>query len=211
MKIRGFRIELGEIETVLAGHDEIREVLIIDRDGSHEKELVAYYVPKGDSPPPAAALREWLLKKLPDHMVPAAFVLMQAFPLTAHGKIDRRALPAPPPVRSHSIVTPKTEMERVIADIWRAVLGFDEIGTTDGFFDVGGDSMRLIEVHAKLVRFLRRPVSLNTLLQYPTIGALAGFLDAPAGAAHTVVSTMRERAEKQRAALARNLFKKTQE
>jgi amino acid adenylation domain-containing protein len=208
VKIRGFRVELGEIECALAQHEAVRSAVVTVQGNERSKEIIAYFVPENGAATTSAALRDWLREKLPDYMIPAVFVPMRTLPLTANGKIDRRSLPAPQQTRSQSFIAPKTDLERSVAEIWRSVLGSGEIGTADNFFDIGGDSIRLMDVHAKLVRALRRPFSVTVLFQYPTVASLAHFLEsAPQKAA---VSSALERAQKQRAAFANKPFKSLQ-
>jgi amino acid adenylation domain-containing protein len=210
VKIRGFRVELGEIESALAQHESVRAAAVTVHGEDHAKEIAAYFVPENEAAAAAPAmLRDWLREKLPDYMIPSAFVAMREFPLTANGKIDRRALPPPPQKRPHGFVAPKTDLERSVAEIWRSVLGHGEIGTADNFFDIGGDSIRLMDVHSKLVRSLRRPFSVTVLFQYPTVGSLARFLEA-APQTPAAPSSALHRAQKQRAAFANKLFKTPQ-
>ena len=210
VKIRGFRVEPGEIETVLLHHDAIRQAVVVARGHDHAKELVAYFVADALADVQPASLRDWLAQKLPDFMVPAHLVPLRALPLTGSGKIDRLALPDPSGSRAQTFTAPKTELERTILEIWRTVLGFDEIGTDDNFFEIGGNSILLVEAHSKLVRTLHRQFSVTTLFQHPSITALARHLDARSGPRNTATGAA-ERARKQRDALARNLFRQSNE
>ncbi|QTA89155.1 condensation domain-containing protein [Desulfonema magnum] len=145
VKLRGFRVELGEIESVLAGHPDIREnVVIIHEDESGARQLAAYVVFKKEPAPSVKALREFLRQKLPDYMVPAAFVPMDALPLTPNGKTDRRTLPRPDLLRKRpeeGFVPPCTTTEKLLTDIWAKVLKLDRVGIHDNFFELGGDSI----------------------------------------------------------------------
>ncbi|MEU6098997.1 amino acid adenylation domain-containing protein, partial [Streptomyces sp. NPDC047079] len=147
VKIRGYRIELGEIETVLGAHPGVREAVVIAReDGPGDKRLVGYVVPAGPTPPETAELRTFLARDLPDYMVPAAFVTLEKVPLTANGKLDRRALPAPDGTayaRSR-YVAPRTPLEERVAAVWADALETERVGVHDGFFDLGGDSIRAV-------------------------------------------------------------------
>jgi amino acid adenylation domain-containing protein/non-ribosomal peptide synthase protein (TIGR01720 family) len=151
VKIRGFRIELGEIESVLRQHPEIREVSVIAREiTSGTKQLVAYIV-ASNARIELADLREFLKKKLPDYMVPAAFVFLPALPLTNNGKIDRKALPEPEPERPalrETFLAPRNETETKLAQIWAKVLRVEKVGVNDNFFELGGDSILSIQIIA---------------------------------------------------------------
>ncbi|HEY6422703.1 MAG TPA: amino acid adenylation domain-containing protein [Pseudonocardiaceae bacterium] len=178
VKIRGFRIELGEIESVLARHLDIGEAAVIVReDQSGHKRLVAYLVPAAVSVAPAtAALREFLLRILPDYMVPAAFVVLDALPLNVNGKLDRRALPAPE-LEAATYVAARTDAERVVAEIWAQVLGVERVGVEDNFFELGGDSILSLQVV-----FRARQAGLGLLPRdvfvHPTVASLvAGMTD----------------------------------
>ncbi|WP_249044250.1 non-ribosomal peptide synthase/polyketide synthase [Crossiella equi] len=140
VKLRGFRIELGEIESALTAAPGITEAVVLVRTDSGQKRLVAYHV--GEAP---ADLRDRLRATLPDYMVPSAFVALAALPLTANGKVDRRALPAPE-VEASTQVEPRTDVERRLAQVWAEVLGLPRIGVTDNFFALGGDSILSIQV-----------------------------------------------------------------
>src|SRR5262249_23117549 len=118
-KIRGFRIELGEIEAALAGHARVKQGVVVVHEEAGEKRLVAYVVPEEKQAEPSASeLRQWLGERLPDHMVPAVFVLLQSIPLTPSGKVDRRTLPAPNRTqREQQYIAPRTSAERQLVDI----------------------------------------------------------------------------------------------
>jgi acyl carrier protein len=180
VKIRGFRIELGEIEAVLGEHEGVRQVVVMAReDVPEDKQLVAYIVPDGGQSLSVSVLRQYLKEKLPEYMVPNAFVMLEKFPLTPNGKIDRRSLPSPTGLRPElesTYVAPRTEIERTITAIWQAVLHLEKIGINDNFFDVGGHSLRLVQVHFKLRQKFQRKLSMVDLLQYPTISSLAQYL-----------------------------------
>jgi ABC-type Fe3+/spermidine/putrescine transport system ATPase subunit len=145
VKIRGFRVELGEVEAALRAHPCVAQVVVV----ADEHRLVAYFVP--DKPTTASELRDHTARVLPDHMVPAAFVALDSLPLTANGKLDRVALPAPErdAVTSGDYVAPRTETEEAIAAIWADVLGVDQVGVADSFFALGGDSIRGLHVTAR--------------------------------------------------------------
>ena len=177
VKVRGFRIELGEIESALNKHPAVRQSLVVASEHKPgEKRLIAYVVVREGEPLTVEELRSFLKKKLPEYMAPSAFALLDAFPLTPSGKVDRKALPNPDGVRPKigaAFVAPHTEIERGLAEVWREVLGVERVGVNDNFFDLGGDSLRLLQLQQKLQERLRRGIPLMTLFKYPTVSALA--------------------------------------
>ncbi|ETX03443.1 MAG: hypothetical protein ETSY1_00010, partial [Candidatus Entotheonella factor] len=182
IKIRGFRIELGEIESVLAGHAQVQAATVLAWDmesDQSDKRLVAYLVLDPEQPPTAEALRDYLKAQLPEYMVPAVFVPLEALPLTPNGKVDRRALPAPDQAQAtlnEDYVSPQSDLEKALAAIWQEVLSLDQVGIHDNFFAVGGHSLSIINVHAKLADLTTRDVSITDLFRYPTIASLAQYL-----------------------------------
>ncbi|MGI5499875.1 non-ribosomal peptide synthase/polyketide synthase [Lentzea sp. CA-135723] len=178
VKIRGFRVEPGEVEAVLTGHPDVREAVVVARqDGGHQR-LVAYVTTGAD-----VDLRSWLAERLPDYLVPSAFVTLDAIPLNTNGKVDRRALPAPDfgGDRADHVV-PRTEAERKVADIWSEVLGVPAIGVTDNFFDLGGDSILSIRVISRLRAGFDVEMSPRALFSHPTVAGIAELVSASAGA-----------------------------
>jgi thioester reductase-like protein/non-ribosomal peptide synthase protein (TIGR01720 family) len=181
VKIRGFRIELGEIEAVLGQHPAVREAVVIDReDQPGNKRLVAYVVPNREQAPPAPPalftdLRGFLKQKLPEYMIPSAFVLLKALPLMPNGKVDRQALPIPDAARSEldgTFVAPRTLNEQRLAQIWAEVLGRKQVGIHDNFFEVGGDSILSMQVIAKSNQ-AGIQLTPKQLFEYQTIAELA--------------------------------------
>ena len=174
VKIRGFRIEPAEVEAALLAHPAVRETLVMAReDEPGRKRLVAYLTGEGLD---AAALREHLKARIPDYMVPAAFVVLGAFPLTPHGKVDRAALPAPAPGRAEGErEAPRDETERKVAEIWAAVLGLasGEVGVHDDFFELGGHSLLAMPVMTRVREAFGVEVPLRRLFETPTVAALA--------------------------------------
>ena len=155
MKIRGFRIELGEIESVLAAHPAMREVVALAReDVAGEKRLVAYLTVKEGEPPKDSELRGLLRTRLPEHMIPSAFVILDRFPLTPNGKVDRKAFPRPEFQSSNptEFAPPETETQKALAGIWRETLGVQRLGLHDNFFEVGGHSLLAVRIIAKSIR-----------------------------------------------------------
>ncbi len=176
VKIRGFRIELGEIENALAQHPAVQEEIVLVReDEPGHKRLVAYLVFKAGQADALQQMRDYLLQKLPEYMVPAAFVVLPSLPLTPNGKTDRRALPAPDQSSTASggqTIAPRTAEEKALAEIWSEVLGRAPIGIHDSFFDLGGDSILSIQVLAK-AREKRLNFSLEQLFTHQNIYELA--------------------------------------
>jgi amino acid adenylation domain-containing protein len=175
VKLRGFRIELGEIEARLAEHAAVREAVVLVReDQPGDQRLVAYAVPAPHTAPEAEVLRTHLAAALPEHMVPAAYVVMDALPLSPNGKLDRKALPAPDlaAFTTSAFEPPQGEIEALIAAIWQQLLGLDRVGRTDNFFNLGGNSLLAI----KLIERLRQrdlQVDIRSLFNTPTLAKLA--------------------------------------
>ncbi|PTL75058.1 non-ribosomal peptide synthetase [Vitiosangium sp. GDMCC 1.1324] len=184
VKVRGFRIELGEIEAALAAHSGVGEVVAAARDeGLGGKRLVAYVVPRDGLKVEASALRVFLKERLPEHMVPSAFVLLERLPLTPNGKVDRKALPAPEArgTERGDYVAPRTEMERVVADIWAPLLKQARVGARDNFFELGGHSLLAAQVATRLREALRMELSVRVLFEAPTVAELALRLELMSG------------------------------
>ena len=175
VKIRGFRIELGEIESVLCQHPAVREASVIAReDVPGDKRLAAYLIASQPAPE-VGTLREHLKQKLPEYMVPSAFVFLDKFPLTNNGKIDRKALPAPEqqrPELSGRYAAPRTAVEKTLAQIWSKVLRIEQVGINDNFFELGGDSILSIQV-ISLARREGLKITPTLLFAHQTIAALA--------------------------------------
>jgi amino acid adenylation domain-containing protein len=202
LKIRGFRIEPGEIEAALTACPGVRHALVHARSRGPDRELVAYVVGEADP----ATLRHSLRARLPEHMVPAAFVRLDAFPLTPHGKIDRRALPSPEDQR---VVTPdeaqpRSTHEAIVADVMRDVLGIARVGLHENFFDLGAQSLLLVRAHRQAEATLGRAVPLLAFYEHPTVGALAAFLDAAAGSTTATAGAMETAEARQRGAQRRD-------
>ena len=186
VKIRGFRIELGEIEATLARHPAVREAVVVarvDRTGrSGEKRLAAYVVPQGAPAPPLpgfAELQDFLRQRLPEYMVPPAWMELARLPVTPNGKLDRKALPEPElarPDRGQEYVAPRGEVEQAVAEIWREVLQVERVGSHDKFFHLGGHSLLLVRVHARLRERFGQELSMMDLFKYPDVSSLAQYL-----------------------------------
>ncbi len=186
VKIRGFRIELGEIEIALAAHSAIRECVVVARDDqTGNKHLVAYFVPVTKRAPLIAELREFLSKRVPDHMVPSSWVSLDALPLTPNGKIDRKGLPDLTPGPSGSrIIGPSNELERRLVGIWQDVLGRKPIGIHDSFFDLGGHSLLAARLMHRIGQSMGQAVPLAVLFEAPTVAQLANALNTQAWSEH---------------------------
>jgi len=179
VKVRGFRIELGEIESVLAGHPSVAEAVVVAREDRPGDRSLAGYLRAAGAAPTGAELRAFLKERLPDYMVPGTFTVLDAFPLTPNGKVDRRRLPAPEGRRAAAraaFLAPRDGIERAIAGVWRDVLRLDDVGVDDNFFDLGGHSLLLVQVQAKLRDVLEREIAIVEMFQYPTIRAMATHL-----------------------------------
>ena len=178
VKIRGFRIELGEIEAALTQQLQVQEAVVIATGGTGEERLVAYLVPATSTPIDLAALRASLKQQLPDYMVPSAFVCVAAMPLTANGKIDRQALPAPDNNFNLGIkfVAPGTSTEEILTAIWAEILRLERVGVEDNFFDLGGNSLLGIKVIDRIQARFKLKVSVVRLYQYSTIRSMAEYL-----------------------------------
>ncbi|MEV0456318.1 amino acid adenylation domain-containing protein [Catellatospora methionotrophica] len=179
VKIRGYRIELGEIQAALAAVPGIRDAVVVVReDTPGDKRLVAYAVPEGEEVPRPAQLRTMLARTLPDYMIPSAFVPLAALPLTPNGKLDKRALPHPDPSAQAAVweyVAPRTPVEEQVAAVWATVLGVDRVGVRDGFFDIGGHSIRAIALVGAL-RAAGFAATVRDILQLQTVEALCAAL-----------------------------------
>jgi acyl carrier protein len=177
VKIRGFRIELGEVEAVLSQHPGVRESIVLVReDQPGEKRLVGYVVLHQKQGLAIDELRSFLKQKLPDYMVPSAFVMLEALPLTPNGKVDRRSLPAPDQTRPElweAFVAPRTPVEELLAGIWAEVLKLERVGVYDNFFDLGGHSLLAIQVVSRLRVAFQVELPLRSLFEAPTIAGLA--------------------------------------
>ena len=182
VKVRGYRIELEEIEAAMMEHSAIRESIVIAREEADgERRLVGYVVAKEEGKLTTDELRAYLKERLPDYMIPAVFVMMETFPLTANGKVDRRALPAPEsqrPALGSLYIEPHTEMEKVIAAVWLQVLRVEKVGVHDNFFDLGGDSFLMAQACSKLREALDRDISMVEVFTYTSINSLAKYLSS---------------------------------
>lgn len=182
IKVRGFRIELGEIEATLAQISGIKTSAVIVRDdrATGDKRLVAYIIPSPGTEVRIAAIRRTLTATLPNYMVPSAFVVLDALPLTSSGKVDIRSLPAPN-AQSRELAekeAPKTPTEKQLAAIWQTALGLDRIGINEYFFELGGHSLLAMQVTTRIHNEFQTDMSLRQFFEHPTIARLAERLDA---------------------------------
>lgn len=181
VKLRGFRIEPGEIEGVLNEHPGIGQAVVLLKDHTlDDKRLVAFLAPSRETPPDPHSLRSLLRERLPSYMVPATFVALDSFPLTASGKVDRRALPEPnwaEPALERGFVAPRTPVEKALAEIWCKVLGVDQICVHDSFLSLGGHSLLAVRLIAGVNRAFGTDLPVVTLFQAPTISELARVLE----------------------------------
>jgi acyl-coenzyme A synthetase/AMP-(fatty) acid ligase/acyl carrier protein len=179
VKVRGFRIELGEIETALAQHPGVRQAVVVARElaaVAGGAALVAYVVPAGEPVPSAAELRDFVGERLPEYMVPAAVVLLAAFPLSSNGKVDRKALPAPEASQlaaTDEYLAPRNRVEEQLAGIWAELLGRERVGVHDDFFHLGGHSLLAARVVSRVREAFRVELPLATFFAGPTLGELA--------------------------------------
>ena len=213
VKIRGFRIELGEIEAVLNQHPSVAQNVVIDREETPgDKRLVAYLVPNDPSliqnpklrsiaseaqqPKIQNQCRGFLQQKLPEYMIPSAFVLLEALPLTANGKVDRRALPQPERDlnRETEFIPPQTPIQEIVATIWSEILGIP-VSIDDNFFELGGHSLLATQVIARLRTMVQLELPLRILFEAPTIAQLAEYIESQQWARQKVTITEGDREE----------------
>jgi len=175
VKIRGFRIELGEIEAELARHEQVREAVVIVREDSGDRRLVAYVVAANPSAPASAeSLRAHVRGALPEYMVPSAYVTLESMPLTANGKLNRRALPTPQmdAYASREYEAPQGEVEEILASAWQALLGLERVGRQDNFFELGGHSLLIVQMLERLRR-VGLSAEVRSVFESPTLADLA--------------------------------------
>ncbi|GHH40850.1 non-ribosomal peptide synthetase [Lentzea cavernae] len=181
VKIRGYRVEPGEVEVVIGDHPDVRDVVVVARDGGPHggKRLVAYVVAEGEFS--GSALRSWLRERVPDYLVPSVFVALERLPLTPNGKVDRRGLPDPEPeTAGEAYVAARTAVEETLAAVWSGVLGVERVGVHDNFFELGGDSIVSLQIVAR-VRAAGLGVDVADVFAHQTIAELAlAVRDTPA-------------------------------
>lgn len=207
VKIRGFRVEPGEIETILEQNPQVGKALVMVReDLPGDKRLVAYVTPSGEAVN-VNELNDFLKYRLPGYMVPSAIVSMASFPLNGSGKVDRQVLPAPSGQRfqeSAPDLLPRNETEKTIARIWCEVLRLEKVGIQENFFDLGGHSLLMLQVHGKLKEAFGKEISMIQMFGHPTISSLAEYFSRAESQTRTSKSTfasIQERVNRQRAIL----------
>jgi amino acid adenylation domain-containing protein len=192
VKIRGNRIELGEIESVLAKHPALNSAVVVDRENkTGEKFLCGYVVPIPEGPLKgmtesnlAKELKNHLAPLLPDYMIPAHFMAIEKIPLTGNGKIDKRVLPEVIIRSGAEYIAPKNHPEMIAADIWKEILGVDDIGIDDNFFDLGGNSLDIIQLAEGLKKAFKVEIPTVTMFQYPTIRTFLEYINGLQGESH---------------------------
>jgi non-ribosomal peptide synthetase component F len=181
IKIRGYRLEPGEIENEIANHPAVQENVVVMREEiPGQPYLAAYVVSRAGSAVSANDLRQFLHERIPAYMVPSTFVLMEKLPLTPNGKVDRRALPSPTEVSAtpdKATESPLNEVESALAEIWREVIGVDEVNRADNFFDLGGHSVLVTQMLTRVRRTLGVELTLRNVFESPSLGELAQIID----------------------------------
>jgi natural product biosynthesis luciferase-like monooxygenase protein len=181
IKLRGHRIELGEIEILLTQHPQVRETVVIAReDVPGDLRLVAYLIPEQKKELSSRDLRDYLRERLPEFMIPASYVTLDAFPQTPNRKIDRKALPAPDQARpdmDSEYIAPRTPLEKTLATIWSEILNVDRIGVQDNFFELGGHSLSAVQVAFRVRRLFGVDLPLQSFFRVPTLAGLAQELE----------------------------------
>jgi len=178
VKINGLRVELGEIEAALLTHPQVSQaVVIVSSDHAGQKQLAGYVRPEPGQPPLAGDLRSHLARTLPGYMVPSYLIMLDELPLTANMKIDKAALPAPASVPAGAdLVPPRTLIETVLVDLYGTILGNDQVGAADSFFDVGGNSLQALQLIAQLYSALAVDLDVSAVFLAPTAQQLAAVL-----------------------------------
>jgi hypothetical protein len=182
VKIRGYRVELGEIEAALRDHGAVQEAVVIVRgDVSPDSLIVAYLVKRKEAVLNLLDLRNHMQMKLPGYMLPSVYTTLDSFPLTSHGKIDRRALPDPDALRAdlgHQYLPPRTAVEQSLCLIWARVLRLDQVGIEDDFFEFGGHSLLATQVISQVRRLFGVDVALRCMFENPRVAGFAEIVEA---------------------------------
>ena len=206
IKLRGFRIELGEIESTIRQHKDVRDcAVMVKSDKLANKSLAAYIVPGSLPAPSAAELRRYVEARLPAHMVPSFWTYLERLPLNANGKVDRRRLPEPAPADANFIrEPPRSELEGMLVELWRELLGGLPVSVTESYFELGASSLLVAKAHERLGREHGIQIPLTVLFQYPSVRSLAQHLDGQrVQAAGTATTVQSARGLAQRQALSR--------
>ncbi len=207
VKVRGYRIELGEVETALMAHPSVKEAVVVATQAAAaaESRLVAYVVAQEQAEISVGELRTHLEQRLPMYMIPSVFMMLESIPLTPSGKVNRRALPVPDqkrPELGQVYVAPRSNLESAIVKVWQEVLGIEKVGVYDNFFDLGGHSLLMVQVHLKLREVSERAVTMIELFQYPTVDSLAKYMSRNDSDAASL-EKVHERAARQKQAIKR--------
>jgi acyl carrier protein len=196
VKVRGHRIELGEVEGVLSEVEWVREAVVVVReDEEGEPRLVAYVVVDGGGAGAGRELRPYLKQRLAEYMMPWAIVELAEMPLTAHGKVDRRALPAPSaerPALEKAYLAPRNQTEEILAGIWSQMLGVEQVGIDDNFFELGGHSLLATQVVARAREAFKVELPLRMMFEQPTIAGLAEAVRGAGAGMPAIVAVSRE-------------------
>ena len=204
VKIRGHRIELGEIEAHLSANHSVKScVVVVREDTPGDPKICAYWVPDPKAPTDSAMLREHLRETLPEYMIPAHLIEMPELPLTPNRKLDRNALPKPDAASQRAqqaYVPPSNDIEKILVDLWKQLLGLDKVGIQDNFFDLGGHSLLVVQLHRHLKAAIDRPVPLTDLYRFTTIQALSDHLTSGGSRSEDPQATT-DRAKRRREAL----------
>lgn len=191
VKIRGYRIELGEIESQLLWHHGVKEAKVVDfKDAKGEKNLCAYLVTEDGMD--ISEIREYLAERLPAHMIPAYFIIIDKMPLTPNGKIDHKALPDPTERTGGAIIAPRNAVEAELLKIWQAVLGIEAIGVTDDFFEIGGHSLKATRLAAQISKTMHVEVALKEIFENPTIVELAELIAGKEESSYSAIDPVAE-------------------
>jgi amino acid adenylation domain-containing protein len=187
VKVRGFRIELGEIEAVLRGHPHVKEAVVLLReDAPGQQRLVAYVTAQPGAEPTATELRARAAERVPEYMVPGDFVVLDQLPVTANGKVDRRALPAPERTEEGAYVAPRTVVEELLVGIWAEVLGAQRVGANENFFELGGHSLLVTRVVSRIRQIFGVEVQVRAVFEAPTVATMAERVEALRSAGATL-------------------------
>ena len=188
VKVRGYGVELAEVEKVLCDHADIRDIVVVARQNeTGEARLIAYFTSNSSSGPSTSGLRIFLQQKLPDYMIPSSFVRLETLPLTVSGKVDRQFLPAPDSSRPEldtPYVEPGTPLEKELAKIWCEVLGVEQIGIHDNFFDLGGHSLRAMQLISRIRDGFQVEIPLHYIFEAPTLAALSRYMETASQPSH---------------------------
>jgi len=190
VKLRGFRIELGEIEAVISSHPDVKKTVVNLYENDDNKRLVAYVTVASEQSPVVSELRDWLKEQLPDYMVPALIMVLDAIPLTPNGKIDRKALPTRELNSQNESSLPRDAVELQLLSIWEEVLGVHPLGIHDNFFDLGGHSLLAVRLMSCIQQQFAVRLSVSVLFQSPTVAALAQQLHQGVQPLHTNLIAM---------------------